>query len=56
MKRWIFVLFLCVAHSPLLRGEPFERAEVTKTVNLVSLLPQATRAVPGDVIKEDSAL
>ena len=39
-----------------LRGEPFERAEVTKTVNLVSLLPQATRAVPGDVIKGDSAL
>ena len=56
MKRWIFVLFLCVAYSTVLRGEPFERAEVTKTVNLVSLLPQATRAVPGDVIKGDSAL
>jgi hypothetical protein len=56
MKRWIFVLFLCVAHSTVLRGEPFERAEVTKAVNLVSLLPQATRAVPGDVIKGDSAL
>ncbi len=56
MKRWIFVLFLCVAHSTVLRGEPFERAEVTKTINLVSILPRATRAVPGDVIKGDSAL
>jgi hypothetical protein len=67
MKRWIFVLLLCVAYAgtlllrqpartTALRGEPFERAEVTRTVNLVSLLPQATRAVPGDVIKGDSAL
>jgi hypothetical protein len=56
MKRWIFVLFLCVVHSTVLRGKPFERAEVTKTVNLVSLLPQATRAVPGDVIKGGTAL
>ena len=67
MKRWIFVLFLCVAYAgtlllrqpartTVLRGEPFERAEVTRTVNLVALLPQATRAVPGDVLKGDSAL
>ena len=56
MTRWIFVLFLCVAHSTVLRGEPFERAEVTKTINLVSILPRAKRAVPGDVIKGDSAL
>ena len=46
MKRWIFVLFLCVVHSTVLRGKPFERAEVTKTVNLVSLLPQATPSRP----------
>ena len=45
-----------MAHSTVLRGEPFERAEVTKAINLVSILPRATRAVPGDVIKGDSAL
>jgi FecR protein len=56
MKHSIFILFLCTVGPIVLRSEPFERAEVTKTVNLVSLLPKATRAVPGDVIKGDSAL
>jgi hypothetical protein len=56
MKHWIFVLFLFVGQLAALRAEPFERAEVTKTINLVSLLPRDTRAVPGDIIKGDAAL
>ena len=58
MKRWIFVLFLCVAHSAVLWGEPFERAEVTQTVNLVSLLLEmkSRPATLGDVISGKTAL
>src|SRR3977135_856391 len=56
MKHSIFALFLCFGHAAVLWAEPFERAEVTKTINQVSLIPRATRAVPGDVIKGDTAL
>ena len=54
MKRWIFVLF--VALATILLAEPFERAEVTKAINRVSLLPRNARAAPGDVVSGDSAL
>ncbi len=56
MNHWIFVLFLFVGHVATLRAEPFNQAEVTKTINLVSLLPQDTRAVPGDLVKGNTAL
>ena len=56
MNHWIFVLFLLVGHVGTLRAEPFNQAEVTKTINLVSLLPQDTRAVPGDLVKGNTAL
>src|SRR4029453_3447551 len=56
MNHWIFVLFLFVGHVGTLRAEPFNQAEVTKTINLVSLLPQDTRAVPGDLVKGNTAL
>jgi hypothetical protein len=39
-----------------LKAEPFNQAEVTKAINLVSLLPQGTRAAPGDVVKGNNAL
>ena len=51
MKYWLFVLLLWAGHAVVLRAEPFERADVTKTINLVSVLPQAKKAVPGDVIQ-----
>ena len=56
MNHWIFVLFLFVGHLATLRAEPFNQAEVTKAINLVSLLPQDTRAVPGDLVKGNTAL
>ncbi|MET0252859.1 MAG: FecR domain-containing protein, partial [Terrimicrobiaceae bacterium] len=56
MKHWFFFLFLCVGDLAALGAVPFEQAEVTKTVNRVSLLPRDTRAVPGDVIKGDNAV
>ena len=56
MNHCIFVLFLFVGYVATLRAEPFNQAEVTKTINLVSLLPQDTRAVPGDLIKGNTAL
>ena len=56
VKCWFFVLFLCVVHSAALRSEPFERAEVTRTVNLVSLLPEGRQAIRGDLIRESRAL
>ena len=56
MNHWIFVLFLFVGHVATLRAEPFNQAEVTKAINLVSLLPQDTRAVPGDLVKGNNAL
>ena len=39
-----------------MRGEPFEQAEVTKAINVVSLLPQDVRAGPGDIVEGDTAL
>src|SRR6478752_3870043 len=56
MRYWIFVLFLFVGHVATLWAEPFNQAEVTKAINLVSLLPQDTRAVPGDLVKGNNAL
>jgi FecR protein len=56
MRHWIFVLFVFVGYVATLSAEPFDQAEVTKTINLVSLLPQDTRAVPGDIVKGDTAL
>jgi hypothetical protein len=56
MRHWIFVLFVFVGYAATLRAEPFDQAEVTKTINLVSLLPQDMRAVPGDLVKGDTAL
>ena len=56
MRHWIFGLLLCVANLVAVRAEPFERAEVTKAINAVSLLPRNTKAVPGDVVSGDSAL
>ena len=56
MKHFIFFLFLLAGHLCSLRAEPFEQAEVTQAVNLVSLLPQSTRAVRGDVVKGNTGL
>ncbi len=56
MRHWIFGLLLVIANPFAVRAEPFERAEVTKAINLVSLLPRNTRAVPGVVVSGDSAL
>jgi len=56
MRYWIFVPFLFVGHVATLWAEPFNQAEVTKAINLVSLLPQDTRAVPGDLVKGNNAL
>ena len=43
-------------HLSALRARPFEQAEVTKAINIVSLLPQDKRAVPGDVVKGNTGL
>ena len=53
------ILFLCLlvgGHLAASRAKPFEQAEVTKAVNIVSLLPQTKRAVPGDVVAGDTGL
>jgi hypothetical protein len=49
-KHLILVPILFAGQLAPLTAETFERAEVVKAINLVSLLPQATRAVPGDVV------
>ena len=56
MRHWIFVLFVFVGYVATLWAEPFHQAEVTKTINLVSLLPQDVRAAPGDLVKGNTAL
>ena len=56
MRHWNFVLFGFVGYVATLWAEPFDQAEVTKTINLVSLLPQDVRAEPGDLVKGDTAL
>jgi len=40
--------------NPFSSGD-FERAEVVKAINLVSLLPQFKPAVPGDVVTGNDA-
>ena len=55
MRHWIFGLLL-IANPFVARAEPFERAEVTKAINVVSLLPRNIKAVPGVVVSGDSAL
>ena len=46
---------LCIANPLVVRAEQlFERAEVTKTTNVVLLLPRNTKAVPGDVVTKRS--
>ena len=56
MKHLVLILLLFAGHRSVLRGEPFEQAEVTKAVNVVSLLPQDVRAAPGDIVEGDTAL
>ena len=56
MRHWILGLLLCIANPFVARAEPFERAEVTKAINVVALLPRNIKAVPGDVVSGDSAL
>ena len=56
MKRLIFVLFLFAGHLVASRAESFEQAEVIKAINRVSLLPQSTRAVRGDVVRGNTGL
>jgi FecR protein len=56
MNHWVFLLFLFVGYVVTLWAEPFDQAEVTKTINLVSLLPQDMRAAPGDLVKGNTAL
>ena len=52
MKPWILIAFLCHWSWAHLRADPFEKAEITRTVNLVSLLLEmrARPAVPGDTV------
>ena len=56
MKRLVLILLLFAAHLSVLRAESFEQAEVKKAINVVSLLPQDVRAVPGDIVEGDTAL
>ena len=56
MKRLVLILPLLAGHLSVLRAEPFEQAEVKKAINVVSLLPQDVRAVPGDIVDGDTAL
>jgi FecR protein len=56
MKRLIFVLYLFVWHVAALQAEPFQQAEVTKAINLVSLLPPDKPAVRGDVVRGNTGL
>ncbi len=56
MQRLVPILLLFAGHLSVLRGEPFEQAEVTKAINVVSLLPQDVQAAPGDIVKGDTAL
>jgi hypothetical protein len=41
MNRWILILLLLLGHVATLRAEPFNQAEVTKTINLVFALTAA---------------
>ena len=53
------LLFLFIALQPALWADPFEEAEVTRTVNIVSLLGEKgppRRAALGDVVRGKTAL
>jgi hypothetical protein len=59
LARWAVLLLLSTANPAALRAEPFERAEVTKAVNLVSLLREMQNPRPaslGDIISGKTAL
>jgi hypothetical protein len=56
MKHLIFTLLLFAGYLAVLQAEPFKEAEVKKAINIVSLLPEDRQAVPGDVVREDTAL
>jgi FecR protein len=56
MKRLVLILLLLAGHLSILWAEPFEQAEVTKAINLVSLLPHGTRAMRGDIVTGNTAL
>jgi hypothetical protein len=59
MRKRILVLLLSGALCPGARAEPFRKAEVTRTVNNVSLLEaqQAPKpAAPGDVVQGATAV
>jgi len=57
MKHWfLVVLFLWIVHAVALRAEPFEKAEVTKTINIVSLLPEDKPAQTGGLVTGKMAL
>jgi hypothetical protein len=56
MRHWIFVLFVFVGYVATLWAELFDQAEVTKSINLVSLLPRGTPAVRGDIATGNTAL
>ena len=56
MKRLVLILLLFAGNLSILWAEPFEQAEVTEAINLVSLLPRGTRAVRGDIVTGNTAL
>jgi hypothetical protein len=58
MRYRAFLIFLCVAHAVGLGAEPFQEAEVTEKINLVSLLlgRESRPVVLGDIVKGDRAL
>jgi hypothetical protein len=58
MRFWILVAFLCHWPWAHLCADPFEKAEITRTVNLVSLLLEmkSRPAVPGDTVNGETAV
>jgi hypothetical protein len=59
MKRRIVALLACAVLPASLRAAPFEEAQVTETINIVSLLHQLRQPQPatvGDVVKGQTAL
>ena len=59
MKRRIVALLACAVLPASLRAAPFEEAQVTETINIVSLLHQLRQPQPatvGDVIKGQTGL
>ena len=59
VTHWITALVLCATLQAGAQAEPFKQAEVTKTVNIVSLLPEMQSPRPasiGDIISGKTAL